>query len=64
MMQSRPERKRASVPVSGNDADLGMGGMLDEIATIVVTTLADIRDEVRRLREELVGDDGEEEELG
>jgi hypothetical protein len=35
---------------------------VDEEATkIIMTTLADIREDVRRIREEIVEDDGEEE---
>ena len=33
-----------------------------EVEKIVMTILADIREDVRRIREELVEDDGEEEE--
>ncbi len=36
--------------------------MGDEAVTIVMTLLADIRVDVRRIQEELVSDDGEEEE--
>jgi hypothetical protein len=34
----------------------------DEAVTIVMTLLADIRTDVRKIREEVVDDDGEEEE--
>jgi hypothetical protein len=34
----------------------------DEDVTIVMTILGDIREDVRRIREELVEDDGQEEE--
>jgi hypothetical protein len=34
----------------------------EEAVKIVMTTLADIREDVRRIRKELVDDDGEEEE--
>lgn len=36
--------------------------MDEEIQRIVMTILADIREDVRMIREELVEDDGEEEE--
>ena len=38
--------------------------MDDGDATIVMTILADIREDVRRIREEPVEDDGQEEEEG
>jgi hypothetical protein len=49
------------VPAEEQIDDLGVENEIDEIVTIAITILADIRDEVRRLREELVQDDAEEE---
>jgi hypothetical protein len=36
--------------------------MDDEVAQIIMTTLADVRADVRKIRKEIVEDDGEEEE--
>ena len=36
--------------------------MDEEVAKIVMTTLADIRSDVRKIRKEIVDNDGEEEE--
>jgi hypothetical protein len=36
-------------------------GVDEEATKIIMTTLADIREDVRRIREEIVEDDGEEE---
>jgi hypothetical protein len=38
--------------------------MDDEVAQIIMTTLADVRADVRKIRKEIVEDDGEEEDHG
>jgi hypothetical protein len=48
--------------VRENDDELGADQELDEITETLITTLAEIRDEVSRIRRELQEDGGEEEE--
>jgi hypothetical protein len=58
-MQPRGEESGPS-PVSESDGDLGLAQELDEVAEILIATLAEIREEVRRIRQGPAEDGGQE----